>query len=69
MNEKEEIAKRRRALKDTIDLYYAKEMLKTLLANGFLENEILWEFLNMMKRICKEEAGIKDGGKERIKEK
>lgn len=60
MNEKEEIAKRRRALKDTIDLYYAKEILMTLLANGFSENEICTEFLNMMKRICKEEEGIKE---------
>ena len=56
---KEEKKKRHHALKDTIDQYYAKEMLTTLLANGFTEAEICEEFRNMMKRICKTEVGIK----------
>ena len=52
MNNDEKI-KRRNALKDTIDQYYAEEMLMTLLANGFTEDEICKELRNMMKHICK----------------
>ena len=54
---KEERLKRRRMLKDTIGQYYAKEMLTTLLRNGFTETEICTEFENMMKRISKEDKG------------
>ena len=54
---KEEKLKRRRALKNTIDQYYAKEMLITLLRNGFTETEICTEFENMMKKISKEDEG------------
>jgi len=51
---KEERKKRRRALKDTINHYYAEEMLTTLLKNGFTELVICTELKNMMKRISKE---------------
>jgi len=54
---KEERLKRRRSLKNTIDQYYAKEMLTTLLRNGFTEMEICTEFENMMKHISKEGEG------------
>jgi len=57
---KGERGKRRHALKDTIDQYYAKEMLTALLANGFSETEICAEFMRMIKQICKEEEGIKN---------
>ena len=57
MKQNEKI-KRRNALKDTIDQYYAEEMLMTLLANGFTEDEICRELRNMVKRISKTEEGI-----------
>ena len=50
--------KRRHALKATIDQYYTKELLVTLLANGFTEDEICNELRNMMKHICKTGEGI-----------
>ena len=56
---KDEKIKRRNALKGTIAQYYAKEMLMTLLANGFAEDEICKEIRNMMKRIYETEEGIK----------
>ena len=55
-----EKTKRRHALKHIISLYYAKEMLVTLLANGFTEDEICKELQNMMKDISKTEEGIKE---------
>ena len=58
MKQSEKI-KRRNALKDTIDQYYAEELLVTLLANGFTEDEICKELRNMMKCISKTEEGIK----------
>ena len=58
MNNDEKI-KRRNVLKGTIAQYYAEEMLMTLLANGFTEDEICKELLNMMKHICKTEERIK----------
>ena len=51
--------KRRHTLKATIDQYYAKEMIVTLLANEFTEDEICNELRNMMKHICKTEESIK----------
>ena len=56
---KEEKKRRRHVLKDAIDQYYTKEMLITLLVNGFSETEICTELRSMMKRICNEEEGIK----------
>ena len=56
---KEERIKRRSALEHIINQYYAKEMLTTLLKNGFAETEICTELEDMMKRISKENEGQK----------
>ena len=63
--DKEEKKRRRHVLKDAIGQYYTKEMLITLLANGFSETEICTELRGMMKRICNEEEGIKKNDKHR----
>ena len=54
-----EKTKRHHALKHIISQYYANEMLISLLATGFTEDEICAELRNTMKRISKEEVEIK----------
>lgn len=60
----EKTQKRHQKMQDTIQLYYMKEMLVTLLRNGFTKSEICKELLSMMKRIStfidEEKGGMKE---------